>query len=158
MQERNSEKCVAIMIKTSKVTAHVLKTAMVTYLNHMKNKSPKVYKGKQPVKKLVRSGAKLENVAVNDNNIKSFERIARKYGIDYSLRKDSSENPPKYYIFFKANDSKVMNAAFSEYTRRSAELEDKPSVREKLKTIGEHGKVKTQERTREKSKTREAEL
>ena len=115
-------------------------------------------KGKQPVKKLVRSGAKLENVAVNDNNIKSFERIARKYGIDYSLRKDSSENPPKYYIFFKANDSKVMNAAFSEYTRRSAELEDKPSVREKLKTIGEHVKVKTQERTREKSKTREAEL
>lgn len=158
MQERNSEKCVAIMIKTSKVTAHVLKAAMVTYLNHMKNKSPKVYKGKQPVKKLVRSGAKLENVAVNDNNIKSFERIARKYGIDYFLRKDSSENPPKYYIFFKANDSKVMNAAFSEYTRLSAELEDKPSVREKLKTIGEHVKVKTQERTREKSKTREAEL
>ena len=51
-----------------------------------------------------------------------------------------------------------MNAAFSEYTRLSAELEDKPSVREKLKTIGEHVKAKTQERTREKSKTREAEL
>lgn len=75
-----------------------------------------------------------------------------------SRYRESSENPPKYYIFFKANDSKVMNAAFSEYTRRSAELEDKPSVREKLKTIGEDVKAKTQERTREKSKTREAEL
>ena len=103
-------------------------------------------------------GEKLENVSVTDDNIKSFDRIARKYGIDYSLKKDSSEDPPKYFIFFKAKDGKVMNAAFSEYTRNMINRNEKSSIREKLRSVGEQVKTKVQERTREKSKSREVEL
>ena len=117
-----------------------------------------MYNGKQKVKNLVKSGDKLENVSVTDDNIKSFDRIARKYGIDYSLKKDSSEDPPKYFIFFKAKDGKVMNAAFSEYTRNMINRNEKSSIREKLRSVGEQVKTKVQERTREKSKSREVEL
>ena len=31
-----------------------------------------------------------------DENIKSFDRVARKYGIDYSLKKEVGAGPPKY--------------------------------------------------------------
>lgn len=31
---------------------------------------------------------------MTDGNIKSFERVARKYQIDFSLKKDASETPP----------------------------------------------------------------
>ncbi len=158
MQERNSEKCIAIMVKTSKVTANVLKKAITDYLNYQKHKSPTVHHGKQSVKQLTQSGSKLENVAVTDSNIKSFERIARKYGIDYSLRRVASDEPNKYFIFFKANDGKVMNAAFSEYTQYQLKRDTKPSIKARLKSLGEMVKAKTQERTREKSKIREAEL
>lgn len=158
MQERNTEKCIAIMIKASKVTGTTLKKAIKAYLNYLKNKPPKVYHGKQKVKNLVKSGEKLENVSVADDNIKSFDRIARKYGIDYSLKRDNTEDPPRYFIFFKAKDGKVMNAAFSEYTRSLMAREEKSSIKEKLRSVGEQVKAKAQERTREKSRTREAEL
>ena len=52
MQERNSEKVVSLSVKATKVTANVLKSAVKAYLSAQKNKSPKVYKGKQSVKHL----------------------------------------------------------------------------------------------------------
>ena len=41
--------------------------------------------------------------------------MARKYGIDYSLKKEVGADPPKYLVFFKAKDVDVMTAAFREY-------------------------------------------
>ena len=79
MQERNTDKCIAIMIKTGKVTGKVLKKAIKRYLNYLKNKPPKVYHGKQKVKNLVKSGEKLENVSVTDDNIKSIVTIIKHF-------------------------------------------------------------------------------
>ena len=47
MQEQNSEKVVSLSVSATKVTANVLKSAVRAYLSAQKNKSPKVYKGKQ---------------------------------------------------------------------------------------------------------------
>ena len=47
MQEQNSEKVVSLSVRATKVTANVLKSAVRAYLSAQKNKSPKVYKGKQ---------------------------------------------------------------------------------------------------------------
>ncbi len=41
--------------------------------------------------------------------------MARKYGIDYSLKKEVGADPPKFLVFFKAKDVDVMTAAFREY-------------------------------------------
>ena len=158
MQERNSEKVVSLSVKATKVTANVLKSAVKTYLSAQKNKFPKVYKGKQSVKHLIQKGEKLTNIEVTDQNIKSFNKTARKYGIDYSLKKDSSEKPPRYFIFFKAKDAEVMNAAFKDFLGKELKKKEKPSVKARFKTLGEQVKQKAQERTREKNKTREAEL
>ena len=158
MQEQNSEKTVALAVKTGKMSAKVLKDCMKAFLASQKNKSPKVYKGKQSVNQLTSSGAQLTNIEVTDQNIKAFDKTARKYGIDYALKKDITQEPPKYFVFFKAKDMDVLTMAFKEFSANQMKKEEKPSIRAQLKTLGEQVKAKVQERTRQKSKTKEAEL
>lgn len=52
MQEEAENKSVALSIKTAKLTANVLKAALLKALAEMEKqrKNPKVYKGKQSVK------------------------------------------------------------------------------------------------------------
>jgi len=39
------------------------------------------------------------------NDFCSISSCAKKYGIDYAIRKDTSEVPPRYLVFFKAPDA-----------------------------------------------------
>mgnify|MGYP000775848923 FL=1 len=68
MQEEVENKSVALSIKTTKLTANVLKAALRKALEEMEKtkKNPKVYKGKQSVKKLVQQGAGVSNIEVTD--------------------------------------------------------------------------------------------
>ena len=56
------------------------------YLEHQKHKEPS--HGKIPVKKLVGQGAGAKSIEVTDNNIKAFERVARKYNVDFAVKRD----------------------------------------------------------------------
>ena len=81
------------------------------------------------------------------------ERIARKYGVDYAVKKDRSTSPPKYLIFFKARDADALTAAFSEYTQRKvkkADRSERPSVLEKLSHFKELIKNAVVDRTKRK--------
>ena len=99
--------------------------------------------------------SQLTNIQITDQNIKSFDRVARKYGIDYSLKKDSHVEPPLYLVFFKSKDVDVMTAAFKEYA--GVELDQskkkKPSVRKKLQKTQER-KAKHRQRVKTKQKVR----
>lgn len=57
---------------------------------------------KQSLKKLAQQNVQLSNIEITDNNIKAFEKVAKKYGIDFSLKRDKSVDPPRYFVFFKA--------------------------------------------------------
>ena len=74
---------------------------------------------------------------VTDNNIKSFDRVARKYGIDYSLKKVDQDGKTEYMVFFKAKDVDVMTAAFKEYTSETLKKQKRESVRQKLEKVKE---------------------
>ena len=93
-----------------------------------------------------------------DGNIKSFERVAKKYSIDFSLKKDTTAKPPRYFVFFKARDADVMTAAFKEYTGKSLNKTKKPSVRAKLKDAITQAKDKNREREKTKQKEKEPTL
>ena len=101
MQEEVTQKTIALVIKTAKLDANVLKAAMRMYLNHRRQKAQKTH-GKTSVKKLVGEGVGVSSIEVTDGNIKSFERVARKYNIDFAVKKDKTTDPPKYVVFFKA--------------------------------------------------------
>jgi hypothetical protein len=105
------------------------------------------------MKQLMKQNTQLTNIEVTDGNIKSFEKVARKYGIDFSLKKDATETPPKYIIFLKAKDIDVMTAAFKEYTKDDLKKTNKPSLRKRLakavETVRNH-----REKVKQKSKDR----
>lgn len=129
MQDEVNEKTVSLCIRCGKVTANLLKAAMKKALAKMEqekqklqgqkqpkqDKEDKTYKGKQSMDKLMKQNVQLYNIEITDGNIKSFERVAKKYSIDFSLKKDVNADPPRYYVFFKARDADVMTAAFKEY-------------------------------------------
>ena len=65
--------------------------------------------------------------------IRGFERYARKYGIDFAITKDKSAIPPRYMIFFKAQDKDALTAAFQEYSASAIKKRSqKPSVLNQL--------------------------
>lgn len=167
MHEEVNEKTISLAIKGGKISASILKVALTKLLSEMgkagkqavqKSKSQKetVSHGKQSLKKLTQQGSQLTNIEITDKNIKSFDRVARKYGIDYSLKKDASTEPPRYMVFFKARDVDVMTAAFREYTGVSMKKTKKTSIRKKLQ-IAKDRVAKQRERTKTRDKDKEKE-
>ena len=96
----------------------------------------------------------MTNIQITDQNIRSFDRVARKYGIDYSLKRDDSVTPRRYLVFFKAKDVDVMTAAFKEYAGVSMKKSKKPSVRKKLQKSVQKMHVKHRQREKVKQKVR----
>lgn len=80
----------------------------------------------------MQQGSGASTIEVSSASIRTFERVARKYGVDFAVRKDSAAEKPRYLIFFKARDADAMTAAFQEYTAKVVQREKKPSVREQL--------------------------
>ena len=61
------------------------------------------------MKKLVGEGVGVSSIEVTDGNIKSFERVARKYNVDFAVKKDKTTEPPKYLVFFKGRDADAVS-------------------------------------------------
>ena len=168
MQEEVNEKTIALCIKGGKITADILKVALRKYLQEMeKNKAQSqqkamvkkqqkteaIRRGKQSIKSMQSKGCQLSNIEVTDNNIRSFERVARKYGINYSLKRDKSTDPPKYLVFFRAKDADVMTAAFKEYTGITLQKSKRKSIKLRLqKAIEKAAKHREREKTQQKDR------
>ncbi len=72
------------------------------------------------------------NIEITPKNIKSFERYARKYGINYALKKDKTKDPPVYLVFFKGRDQDALNAAFREFSQAKIRKANRPSIHKRL--------------------------
>ena len=112
MQDYVNDRTISVSIKGGRISAEILKKALVKVVHmlekeHAKSvagKKEKIPQGKQTLKDLTKQRDKLANIQVTNKNIGSFDRVARKYDIDYALKKDRSVSPPVYYVFFKAKD------------------------------------------------------
>ena len=93
MQEEVENRTVTLVISATKLTGRVLKTAVAKFLAHQKAKiaekkraGPVKPTGKQTVKQLVGQNQGVANIEISDKNIKDFDRVARKYGVDYAVK------------------------------------------------------------------------
>lgn len=118
MQEEVTQKTIALTVQCVKITGRLLAKAMLLALRQMEKKHNALHYGKQTMKQLSRHNAELSSIEINEQNIKSFEPYARKYGIDFSLIKDASVSPPKWLVFFKGRDADAVTAAFREYSTK----------------------------------------
>ena len=162
MQEEVENRTLTLVVSGTKFTGRLLKAAVTKYMAHRKAKklekqksrdAPVKPQGKQTVKQLIGQNQGVSNIEINDPSIRDFERIARKYGVDYAVKKDRSASPPKYLIFFKARDADALTAAFTEYTGKKvkkAEKTERPSVLAKLAQFKELLKNTVVDRSRRK--------
>ena len=109
--------------------------------------------GKQSVRTLLRQNRGVSSVEISKTGIRGLERYAKKYGIDYAIRKDTSEVPPRYLVFFKAPDAEAFNSAFKEYSASLLSKDKRPSVLAKLHELVQAaaelpGKVRHKEQER----------
>ena len=158
-----SEKSVAFIIKGGKLTAIMLAKAVKAFLDGAEKLNRKLAtprnmggRGKQTVKQLTRQGAGVSSIEITNKNIKAFEGVARKYGVDFALRKDASEKPARWLVFFKSRDADALTAAFKEFSAKQlSKTAEKPSIigamRDLAAKVGAQviDKVKSKDRGRE---------
>ena len=95
MQEEIEQKSAALMINGTKFSLRTLKTAAIKLLAHRQNPSTSGVKhhGRQTVRQLVGQNQGVSNVELSGEDIKAFERVARKYGVDYAVKKVKGDAP-----------------------------------------------------------------
>lgn len=159
MQEELENRSVTLIISGGKLTGRVLKAAVAKYLAWQKSVKQKKEamqdvkpRGKQSVKQLVGQNQGVANIEITDRNIRSFDYVARKYGVDYAVKKDRSVSPPKYLVFFKARDADALTAAFTEYSRKAVRKAERPSVLAKMRELASQVMVQPANRVRNKDK------
>ena len=140
MQEEVENRTLTLVVSGTKFTGRLLKAAISKYLAHRKEKklqkqrsrdAPVKPQGKQTVKQLIGQNQGVSNIEITDSNIKAFESTAKKYNIDFSLKKVKGEQT-RYLVFFKGRDADVMTAAFQEFSAKKLNRDKKPSIRKAL--------------------------
>jgi hypothetical protein len=69
--------------------------------------------------------------------IRDFEKLAKKYGVDFAVRKDKSVDPPRFLVFVRSKDADALDAICKEHQARALTKNEKPSVLAQLKKFKE---------------------
>ena len=111
MQEEVTQKTIALYVKVGKGAARLTEQALQKAIQKFLEQKSKPAHGKQTMRQLMKQNAGVSNIEITDSNIKAFESTAKKYNIDFSLKKVKGEQT-RYLVFFKGRDADVMTAAF----------------------------------------------
>ena len=137
MQEEVENRTVNLAVTTTRMTARAILSGIRTYL-YYHNKVNDPYKhGKQSVKDLIGQGQGVESIEVGDESLRTFNRIAKKYGVDFAIKKDKTVDPPHYVAFFKAKDADALQHILDEYSDKLMKKKERPSVIAKLQELKE---------------------
>ena len=158
MQEQIDRESIAITVKASKLTAQTfakILTAVAKKIHkeYIKGQTPH---GEQSVKKLMNHNVPTNTIPIEgDKGL--FEKVARKYHVDYAFHKTDKN---KYLLLFKSGQADAITAAFSEYSSEVMKRakDKRPPVMDEMKKSAERAeqeRPKPKERTRKKEVTRE---
>ena len=139
MQEDIENKSVHLAISGTKLTARTIAKGLALWYRHHKNKkaikTAEKPSGKQSVKKLIGQNQGVSSMPIGQTGLGDFQRIARKYGVDFAVVKDKTAQPMKYTVFFKARDADAISQVLNEYSKKQMRkaAHPKPSVLKTLK-------------------------
>ena len=141
-----------------KLTAQVLQAALKKYLQHWAKGKNTLHHGQQSLKQLKKHGVALSNIEITEANIGAFKPCAKKYGVDFTLRKDKTTQPPHCVVIFKSKDADNLEQAFREFTAKTLSKEQRPSIRKVLSAVKQKVAAQTKQRAKEKIEERGLEL
>jgi gas vesicle protein len=158
LQEQIERESVAITLKASKLSAQTLAAALKKVGQAIKNKyeQSKTPHGCQSVKKLMNHNVPTNTIPIEgDKGL--FEKIARKWNVDYAFHKTGKD---KYLLLFKSGQADAITACFSEYSAQVMKrAKDKRSpVMDELKKAADRAEreiPEQKERKREREVARE---
>lgn len=137
MTDETSRDVVRFVIRTGKVSAKVLWKGLCAVVRAYKHHKQT---GKQCVKTLIRQGQGATSMEVSGESLRTFKRIANKYGVDFAIVKDKSSDPVRYNCFFKAKDMDAITAVVKEYSDKVVKREqrkEKPSIINQIRKLKE---------------------
>ena len=143
MQEEVTQRTVALCVEATKLSAGMLQQAMKKVLEEMQKgvtgRKTKLHHGKQTLRQLMKHNTGVSNIEITDQNIRAFSATAKKYGIDFALKKDTSGEIPRYLVFFKGRDADVIRERLEDAKRECAERKgpDKPAPQKKPPELGD---------------------
>ena len=158
MQEEVTQKTIALYVKVGKGAARLTEQALQKAIQKFLEQKSKPAHGKQTMRQLMKQGEKVPNIEITDQNIKAFDPIARKSGLDYNVKKIENGKPPTYLVSFKGKDIDVMTEAFREFTAKKLGRDKKPSIRKLLSTLKDKAAALNAQKDKVKKKDREVSL
>jgi len=158
LQEQIERESIGITLKASKLTAQTLAKALSAVVkkiqsNHKELKTPH---GCQSVKKLMNHNCSTNTIPIEgDKGL--FEKIARKWNVDYAFHKTGKN---KYLLLFKTGQADAITACFSEYSAKVMERakNKRPSIMDLFRKATERANREQplrNERNRDREVTRE---
>ena len=115
MQEEVENRTVNLAISTTKLTFRTIVNGYNAWKRHhqakVAQKTSQLPVGKQSIKELIGQNQGVSSIPIEKTDLKGFEQVARKYGVDYAITKDQNVMPPKYTVFFKAKDADTQNSS-----------------------------------------------
>lgn len=155
MQEDVTQRTVALSVKAGKLTARGLAKILAAALRKMQknNRARMTPQGKQTVRKLMNHRVATNSLPL-DGETRLFDRVARKYNVDYAFHKTGRG---KYLLFFKAGQADAITAAFSDYTKlvmRRARGE-RPSILAQLRKFADVARSRPRVHERKREATRD---
>ena len=95
--------------------------------------------GRQSIKTLIKQGQGVSSIPLADEGLRDFQKIAKKYGVDFAVVRDREKSPPVYTVFFKAKDTDAVTRILQDYSAKQIKKPSvaKTSVLEKLKNFKE---------------------
>lgn len=162
-QEEVEKKSCDLAIQVSKLSIKEIAKGVDKYLRYLKQrKQNKIHadssiKGKQTVKQLLSQGQGVASMPIGDTHLKDFEKVARKYGVDFAVVKDTTGEKARYTVFFKAKDADAITQVLKEYSEKQMKrkTEERTSIREvlaKFKEIADRMPRKAKEKKKERSR------
>lgn len=139
-QEEMEKKSCDLAIQVSKLSVKEIAKGVDKYLKYLKQRkanrsqTDRSIKGKQTVKQLISQGQGVASMPIGDTHLKDFERVARRYGVDFAVVKDTAEDKTRYTVFFKAKDADAITQVLKEYSEKQMrrKSEKRISIRERL--------------------------
>ncbi len=152
MQEEVEHRAIAITVSAGKMTARTLAQIFMAVLRRMKReqRTAQTPQGRQSVKKLMNHGVATNSIPL-DGDTRLFDRIARKFNVDYAFHKTG---PKKYLLLFKAGQADAITQCFAEYSKLVMKKQRKAPVREQMEQAAELVKNKPHERVRKREVSR----
>ena len=84
----------------------------------MAQKTAQLPVGKQSIKELIGQNQGVSSIPIEKTDLKGFEQVARKYGVDYAITKDQNVMPPKFSVCFWAKVAEAVGSAVAAVRKR----------------------------------------